>query len=62
MDQDRIKEIGPEKAAAEWLMRNGAALRWKNQKNFVSDYNSMEATTRPGDTIEGTVLQYQKDK
>lgn len=53
VDGDRIKEIGPEKAAAEWLIRNGAAIRWKNQAKFVSDYNSMEVTTRPGDTIEG---------
>ncbi|GAU93525.1 hypothetical protein RvY_05451 [Ramazzottius varieornatus] len=52
VDRDRIKEIGPEKAAAEWLIKNGAAVRWKNQAKFVSDYNSMEVTTRPGDTIE----------
>lgn len=41
MDDDRIREVGPNMACAEWLMKNGAQVRWKGCKEFVSHYNSL---------------------
>jgi len=41
MDDDRIKEVGPNMACAEWLMKNGAHVRWKGCEEFVSHYNHL---------------------
>jgi len=45
LDDDRIKEIGPNLACAEWLMKNGAQVRWKGCKEFVSHYNCLPKIT-----------------
>jgi len=45
LDDDRIKEIGPNLACAEWLMKNGAQVRWKGCKEFVSHYNCLPNIT-----------------
>lgn len=39
LDDGRIKEVGPNMACAEWLMKNGAQIRWKGCKEFVSHYD-----------------------
>lgn len=41
LDDDRIKEIGPNMACAEWLMKNGAQVRWKGCNEFVSHYDCL---------------------
>ncbi|CAK9816983.1 ATP synthase subunit s, mitochondrial [Anthophora plagiata] len=41
VDADRIKELGPDLACAQWLLRNGAAVRWKNSKELTRDYNKL---------------------
>ncbi|OQV20959.1 putative ATP synthase subunit s, mitochondrial [Hypsibius exemplaris] len=53
IDANRIKEVGPEKAAAEWLMRCGAAVKWRGQNKFMADYNAMELTSGADMKIEG---------
>lgn len=45
MDDDRIEEIGPNLACAEWLMKNGAKIRWKGCKQYVSHYDCLPNTT-----------------
>lgn len=45
MDDDRIKEIGPNMACAEWLMKNGAKVRWKGCKEYVRHYDCLPNTT-----------------
>ncbi|XP_050443448.1 ATP synthase subunit s, mitochondrial [Adelges cooleyi] len=45
VEEDRIKEIGPNMACAEWLMKNGAQIRWKGCKEFVNHYNCLPAAT-----------------
>jgi len=45
LDNDRIQEIGPNLACAEWLMKNGAKLRWKGCKEYVSHYDCLPNTT-----------------
>ena len=37
----RIKEVGPDRACAEWLLKNGAALKWATSDKFLKDYNSL---------------------
>lgn len=44
VDPSRIKEVGPDRACAEWLLRCGASLRWKNSKTILNDYNSLPVT------------------
>lgn len=41
LDSDRIKEIGPDRACAEWLLRNGASVRWKGFVEQQTDYNTL---------------------
>ncbi|XP_014289736.1 ATP synthase subunit s, mitochondrial [Halyomorpha halys] len=39
VSKSRIDLVGPDRACAEWLMRNGAFVRWKGQPGLVSHYN-----------------------
>ncbi|KAL1465792.1 hypothetical protein WDU94_005333 [Cyamophila willieti] len=39
VSEKRRKEVGPNRSCAEWLMRNGAYLRWVGQAEFVGHYN-----------------------
>lgn len=41
---DRVKEVGPDIACAEWLLRNGAFVRWKSSSKLVTDYNALPST------------------
>ncbi|XP_025407149.1 ATP synthase subunit s, mitochondrial-like [Sipha flava] len=40
-DEERANEIGPNLACAEWLMKNGAKVRCRGCKEFVSHYNCL---------------------
>lgn len=40
-DEIRIKEAGADRAAAEWLLRNGASVKWRGRDYFVTDYNDL---------------------
>ena len=33
--------MGPDRACAEWLLKNGAAVKWHKSDKFLKDYNSM---------------------
>lgn len=37
-DPERLKKIGPDRACAEWVLRNGGKVVWENGKK-QSDYN-----------------------
>lgn len=41
VNKKRVEEVGPDRACAEWLLRNGASVRWKNAKDYLSNYNSL---------------------
>ncbi|XP_060861901.1 ATP synthase subunit s, mitochondrial-like [Metopolophium dirhodum] len=45
LDDDRIKEIGPNLACAEWLMKNGAHVKFKGCKEYVRHYDCLPNTT-----------------
>src|SRR5699024_11043221 len=38
VDEQQIKELGPEVAAAQWLLRNGAKVQWSKDDTLFSDY------------------------
>ena len=38
-DAKRVEEVGPNRAAAEWLLRCGAQIKFTNWGDYVKDYN-----------------------
>jgi H+-transporting ATP synthase F0 complex subunit s len=54
-DRDRIKEVGPDRACAEWLLRCGATVRWKGMDTFIKDYNTLPA--QQGKHIQSYVIE-----
>jgi hypothetical protein len=41
VDKNRIEKIGPDQACAEWLLRNGAFIKWMGTEDYLNDYNSL---------------------
>ncbi|KAL0104075.1 hypothetical protein PUN28_017044 [Cardiocondyla obscurior] len=41
VDYDRIKSVGSDRACAEWLLKNGATVRWKGFPEHLKDYNKL---------------------
>lgn len=39
-DADRIKEFGPDRACAEWVLRNGGKVVWSDGQT-LADYNAL---------------------
>ncbi|XP_012059685.1 PREDICTED: ATP synthase subunit s, mitochondrial [Atta cephalotes] len=43
VDYERIKSIGPDRACAEWLLKNGASVRWKGFSEYLKDYDKLQS-------------------
>ncbi|XP_028677629.1 ATP synthase subunit s, mitochondrial [Erpetoichthys calabaricus] len=41
VDYERIKAVGPDRAASEWLLRCGAKVRYKGFDKWQQDYNGL---------------------
>lgn len=41
VDHDRIRAVGPDRAAAEWLLRCGAKVRFQGFDRWHLDYNAL---------------------
>ncbi|KAK4324946.1 hypothetical protein Pmani_004445 [Petrolisthes manimaculis] len=41
VDENRIKEVGPDRACAEWLLRCGALVKWRDRETWTKDYNTL---------------------
>ncbi|XP_014677970.1 PREDICTED: ATP synthase subunit s, mitochondrial-like [Priapulus caudatus] len=41
VSKDRIREVGPDRACVEWLMRCGAFVKFKDYERWQTDYNSL---------------------
>ena len=52
VDSARITEVGPDRAASEWLLRCGASVRWINSEKFIKDYNMLPIGGGPRIRIE----------
>lgn len=44
VDENRIKEVGPDRACAEWLLRCGVLVKWHNKESWTKDYNLLPQT------------------
>ena len=38
-DAKRVEEVGPNRACAEWLVKCGAQVKFKNWGSYTNDYN-----------------------
>ncbi|XP_068108090.1 ATP synthase subunit s, mitochondrial [Hyperolius riggenbachi] len=45
VDHERIKQVGPDRAASEWLLRCGAKVRYKGFDKWQFDYNGLPTGT-----------------
>jgi len=43
-DQDRIKEVGPERACAEWCLKCGAHIRWAGARDWITEFGGLPIT------------------
>ncbi|XP_072283905.1 ATP synthase subunit s, mitochondrial isoform X2 [Pyxicephalus adspersus] len=41
VDFERIKDVGPDRAASEWLLRCGAKVRYQGLEKWQYDYNGL---------------------
>jgi len=46
-DRKRVQELGPDRACADWIIRCGGSVRFKNWGSFVSKRNQLPIGT-PG--------------
>nr|XP_045619898.1 ATP synthase subunit s, mitochondrial-like [Procambarus clarkii] len=44
VDESRVKEVGPDRACAEWLLRCGAVVKWHSSGKWTKDYNTLPPT------------------
>lgn len=52
VDEDRRKQFGPDRTCAEWILRNGGAVKWTHSSQILADYNQIPK--------EGTKLLLQE--
>lgn len=45
-DIKRIEEIGPDRGAAEWIVRNGGKIRFGSSQSWIKSYASLPAGSR----------------
>lgn len=41
VDRDRLRTVGPDRLCAEWMLKNGGAVRLDTQPQFIVDYNAL---------------------
>ncbi|KAK9869716.1 hypothetical protein WA026_003454 [Henosepilachna vigintioctopunctata] len=39
VDQERRSLVGADRTCAEWVLKNGGAIRWLGDQNFINNYN-----------------------
>ena len=43
MDRSRVEEVGPDRVAAEWILRLGGSVKFKGFEHWNSNYNQLPA-------------------
>lgn len=56
VDRSRVEAIGPEKAAAEWILRLGGSVKFQGLKHWNSDYNHLPSRVVHLQAIDATGL------
>eukprot|EP00731_Ephydatia_muelleri_P027409 Em0019g282a len=46
VDESRVKEIGPDRAAAEWILRLGGTVKFFSLETWSTDYNRLPSGSR----------------
>ncbi|RUS87644.1 hypothetical protein EGW08_004567 [Elysia chlorotica] len=44
VDDERVRLAGPDRAAAEWVLRNGGVIKWTTSSNRLNDFNMLPTT------------------
>jgi H+-transporting ATP synthase F0 complex subunit s len=44
VDNERVKEVGVDRACAEWILRCGGGVQWKGSQRVLTNYNALPAT------------------
>lgn len=52
VDGERLKLYGPDRTCAEWLLRNGACVKWVGHPTLLRNYNRLPP--------EGTILHIEE--
>ncbi|KAK3751476.1 hypothetical protein QZH41_009189 [Actinostola sp. cb2023] len=42
IDSSRLEEFGPDRVAAEWVLRNGGGVKFTHQNSWIHNYNALE--------------------
>ncbi len=46
VDHSRVREVGPDRAAAEWVLRLGGTVKFRDFEFWSSDYNRLPSEPR----------------
>lgn len=41
VDDERVKQVGPDRTCAEWILRNGGKVKWVDGVEYEVDYNNL---------------------
>ena len=56
MDSSRVEAVGPDRAAAEWILRLGGSVKFQTFDHWNSDYNLLPSGSLHLQAINGTGL------
>ena len=57
MDRSRVAEVGPDRAAAEWILRLGGSVKFKGFEHWNSNYNQLPSGSVLLEAIDANGLE-----
>lgn len=52
VDRDRLRAVGPDRLCAEWMLKNGGAVRLGFRQDPIVDYNDLPPDTHPIEVLQ----------
>ena len=52
VDRSRVREIGADRAAAEWILRLGGLVKFSSREHWSDDYNRIPSGSRDSLRLE----------
>lgn len=46
VDKSRVRDVGPDRAAAEWILRLGGVVKFSGREHWSDDYNKLPSGSR----------------